>query len=43
MQTNTLLKRLQAFEFLRGFDRETLTTLAKNAAWKIFPPDAVVF
>ena len=43
MQTNILLKRLQTFEFLRGLDHEILAVLAKSAAWKVFPPDAVVF
>lgn len=43
MQTDILLKRLQTFEFLRGLDEETLGQLAKNAAWKVFAPDAVVF
>lgn len=39
----TLLKRLQAFEFLRGLDDQTLLGLARNATWKVFPPNAVVF
>ena len=43
MQTDVLLKRLQTFEFLRGLDHETLATLARSAAWKVFPPNAVVF
>ena len=43
MQTNTLLKRLKTFEFTRGLDLETLTSLAKSASWKVFPPNAVVF
>jgi CRP/FNR family transcriptional regulator len=43
MQTDILLKRLQNFEFLRGLEDETLAQLAKNAAWKVFAPDAVVF
>ena len=43
MQTDILLKRLQAFEFLRGLDHETLATLAKSAVWKVFAPDAIVF
>jgi len=43
MQIDILLKRLQNFEFLRGLDDETLAQLAKNAAWRVFAPDAVVF
>ncbi len=43
MHTDTLLKRLLTFEFLRGLDRETLSVLAKSATWKVFAPDAVVF
>ncbi|MGB8983511.1 MAG: Crp/Fnr family transcriptional regulator [Anaerolineales bacterium] len=43
MQPDILLKRLQTFEFLRGLNSEALATLAKNATWKVFPPDAVVF
>lgn len=43
METNTLLKRLATFEFLRGLDEKILAGLAKSAAWKVFPPNAVVF
>ena len=43
MQTDILLKRFQNFEFLRGLNQETLTTLAKSAVWKVFAPDTVVF
>jgi len=43
MQPDILLKRLQTFEFLRGLDPETLASLARNAVWKVFPADAVVF
>ena len=43
IQTNFLLKRLQTFEFLRGLDHATLAELAKSAAWKVYPPDAVSF
>ncbi len=43
MQTDLLLKRLKTFEFLRGLDDETLSVLAKSAAWKVFPPNAAVF
>ena len=43
MQTDLLLKRLKTFEFLRGLDDETLSVLAKSAAWKVFPPNAVIF
>ena len=43
MQTDILFKRLQNFEFLRGLDHEPLAQLAKNAMWKVFAPDAVVF
>jgi CRP/FNR family transcriptional regulator len=41
--SSVLLKRLQTFEFLRGLDEEPLAKLSKSAAWKIFPPNAVVF
>lgn len=40
---DSLLKRLQTFEFLRGLEHEVLVVLAKSAAWKVFPPNAVVF
>jgi CRP/FNR family transcriptional regulator len=43
MQTETLFKRLQTFEFLRGLDDQTLAGLAKNAVWRVFQPNAVVF
>jgi len=43
MQTDVLLKRLRAFEFLRGSDDEALSTLAQSALWKVFIPNAVVF
>lgn len=43
LKTDILLKRLQAFEFLRGLDHEILFTLAKSAVWKVFAPDTVVF
>ncbi len=43
MQPELLLKRLKAFEFLRGLDEQTLDRLAKNAAWKVFADNAVVF
>jgi len=43
MQTDILLKRLQAFDFLRGLDGESLARLADSAAWKVFPPNAVIF
>ena len=42
-QTSILFKRLQAFDFLRGLDDETLKRLAESAIWKVLPPDAVVF
>jgi CRP/FNR family transcriptional regulator len=38
-----LLKRLQAFEFIRGLEDETLNELAASAVWRIFPVDAVIF
>lgn len=41
--TDTLLKRLRTFEFLRGLDREILVALSRSAIWKVFAPDAVVF
>ncbi|MBV6452431.1 MAG: HTH-type transcriptional regulator Cmr [Anaerolineales bacterium] len=43
IRADILLKHLQTFEFLRGVDRETLASLAANAVWKVFPPNAVVF
>lgn len=43
ISSDSLLKRLQKFEFLRGLDHETLATLSKSAVWKIFAPNAVVF
>jgi CRP/FNR family transcriptional regulator len=43
MQTDILLKRLKTFEFLRGLADDTLAELAKSAAWKVYPPDAVIF
>lgn len=43
MQTDILLKRLHTFEFLRGLDNEPLAQLAKNAAWKVFAADTVIF
>ena len=42
-QTSILFKRLQAFDFLRGLDDESLERLAESAIWKVFPPNAVVF
>jgi CRP/FNR family transcriptional regulator len=41
--TEFLLKRLKSFEFLRGLDDESLARLAGSAAWKVFPPNSVVF
>jgi CRP/FNR family transcriptional regulator len=38
-----LLKRLQAFDFLRGLDEAALARIAESSMWKIFPPNAVVF
>ena len=38
-----LLKRLHTFEFLRGLDEGALAQIAKSAAWKVYPPDAVIF
>ncbi len=43
MQTDVLLKRLKAFDFLRGLDDATLARLADSATWKVFAPNAVVF
>ena len=42
-QTEILLKRLQAFEFLRGLDKDALAKLAKHSTWKVFAPDKVIF
>lgn len=39
----TLLKRLQTFDFLNGLDAATLSHLAESAAWKVYPPNAVIF
>lgn len=41
--SDSLLKRLETFEFLRGLDHEILVTLSKSAKWKIFAPGVVVF
>ncbi len=41
-QTEVLLKRLQAFEFLRGLDEETLAKMAKHSTWKVFAADTVI-
>ncbi len=43
MQTELLLKRLQAIDFLQGLDHDTLAAVAESAIWKVFPPEAVVF
>ncbi|MCC6298854.1 MAG: Crp/Fnr family transcriptional regulator [Anaerolineales bacterium] len=43
MQSDIILKRLRTFDFLRGLSDEPLSLLAKNAAWKVFEPEAVVF
>ncbi|MCX6057995.1 MAG: Crp/Fnr family transcriptional regulator [Chloroflexi bacterium] len=43
MPNNILLKRLQAVEYLRGLDDETLGKIAIGARWKVFAADAVVF
>jgi CRP/FNR family transcriptional regulator len=42
MQTDILIKRLGSSEFLRGLDETALALLARNAAWKVFAPEAVV-
>ena len=42
-QTEVLLKRLQAFEFLRGLDEETLAKMAKHSTWKVYAADTVIF
>jgi CRP/FNR family transcriptional regulator len=38
-----LLKRMRAFDFLRGLDDASLSRLADSAIWKIYSPNAVVF
>jgi CRP/FNR family transcriptional regulator len=43
MQNDILIKRLQTFEFLRGLEIEPLAQLARNATWKVYAPEAVVF
>jgi CRP/FNR family transcriptional regulator len=45
MKSNTeiLLKRLRAVDFLQGLDETTLMRLAEGATWKVFPHNAVVF
>jgi CRP/FNR family transcriptional regulator len=43
MQREFLFKRLQNFDFLRGLKDEILQELARQANWKVFPPDSVVF
>lgn len=40
---NSLIKRLHTFDFLRGLDEATLSRLADSAAWKVYPPNAVIF
>lgn len=40
---NSLIKRLHTFDFLRGLDEATLSRLAASAAWKVYPPNAVIF
>ncbi len=42
-RTEILLKRLQTFEFLRGLDQETISTLAASAIWKVYLQDSVIF
>lgn len=41
--TDLFLKRLRAFEFLRGLEEDALTQIAESAAWKVYPPNAVIF
>lgn len=43
VQIDYLLKRLKTLAFLRGLEDGPLADLARSAAWKIFPADAVVF
>lgn len=43
VRVELLLRRLQTFDFLRGLAESTLARLAESAAWKVFPPNAVVF
>lgn len=43
MQTGILIKRLASSEFLHGLDDSSLAALARNASWKVFATDAVVF
>jgi len=43
VQTEILLKRLQAFEFLRGLDELTLEKMAKHSTWKVFAAGTVIF
>lgn len=38
-----LLKRLRTFDFLRGLHETVLARLAHASAWKVYPPNAVVF
>jgi len=43
MTTNILLKRLKTIDFLHGLDSKALEQISRNAVWKIYPPDNVVF
>jgi CRP/FNR family transcriptional regulator, dissimilatory nitrate respiration regulator len=43
IHTDTLLKRLRTFEFLRGLDDGILAELAQQAGWNVYPADAVIF
>lgn len=43
VQIDYLLKRLKTLDFLRGLEDGPLADLARSAAWKIFPADAVIF
>ena len=45
MTTNAdlFLKRLRASEFLHGLDESALRQIAESAAWKVYPPNAVIF
>lgn len=43
MTTDILLKRLKTIDFLHGLDSKALEQIARNAMWKVYSADDVVF
>jgi len=43
MTTDILLKRLKTVDFLDGLDSEALEQISRNAMWKVYPANDVVF